>query len=186
MALQHRLLPVLRTAAWSPVHTYSATRAFSTTFSRLADPQNSSSSSLPNLPPRKEVDPFAKTVRPKRAPHPYDATKSSIADLIGASMTTTFASPDLVGKPARLPISSSPSTGRTVHVAGPVNVARAFKLVEQRCSANRVAAISSRQRFHERPGLKRKRLRMSRWRARFKTGFHATVTRVRELARQGW
>ena len=34
------------------------------------------------------------------------------------------------------------------------------------------------QRRHERPGLKRKRLVMTRWRKRFREGFNAAVTRV--------
>ena len=42
------------------------------------------------------------------------------------------------------------------------------------------------QKFHERKGLKKKRLRSQRWRARFKTGFKATVARVKELKKQGW
>jgi len=42
------------------------------------------------------------------------------------------------------------------------------------------------QRYHERGGLKRKRLRRERWRKRFSEGFKATIARVRELTRQGW
>ncbi|PVI04555.1 hypothetical protein DM02DRAFT_611392 [Periconia macrospinosa] len=42
------------------------------------------------------------------------------------------------------------------------------------------------QKFHERPGLKRKRLASERWRARFKAGFHQVTSRVTELNRKGW
>lgn len=42
------------------------------------------------------------------------------------------------------------------------------------------------QKFHERRGMKKKRLRMERWRKQFKTGFRETVKRVMELKRQGW
>lgn len=186
LALQPRLLPVLRTAtAAAPL------RAFTTSLPRRADDPAppKADDALPNLPPQnkqKEVDPLAKAARPKHGPHPYDATKSSIADLIGASMTTSFASPDMRPQQPRIPVRAAPSTGRTVHVSGAVNAARAFQMLNQRVVGNRVPAIANRQRFHERPGLKRKRLRMSRWRSRFKTGFHSTVVRVQELVRQGW
>ena len=43
-----------------------------------------------------------------------------------------------------------------------------------------------RQRFHEREGLKRKRLRNERWRRRFKEGFQRAVGRVVGMKRQGW
>ncbi|KAL2107603.1 hypothetical protein VUR80DRAFT_4996 [Thermomyces stellatus] len=142
---------------------------------------------LPNLPPaQKEVDPLAKEVRPQRVPHPYDANTSSIADIIGNTKAKSFSSPNFGPEELRVPVRTVPSTGRTVHVGGNVSVARAFQLIGQRCSANQIPAIANRQRFHERPGLRRKRLRMQRWRARFKNGFHHTVTRVQELARQGW
>ena len=42
------------------------------------------------------------------------------------------------------------------------------------------------QRFHERPGLKRKRLKSVRWRRRFAAGFQKAVSRVQELRRKGW
>lgn len=202
LALQPRLLPVLRTA------TAAATaRTFTTSLARrnaddsapsksdgAAPPQPKSSApkaddALPNLPPQrkqKTVDPLAKAARPKHGPHPYDATKSSIADLIGASMTTSFASPDMRPQQPRIPIRAVPSTGRTVHISGGVNPARAFAMLNQRVIGNRVQTIFNRQRFYERPGLKKKRLRMSRWRSRFKTGFQSTVVRVQELVRQGW
>lgn len=81
-----------------------------------------------------------------------------------------------------------PSIGRTVHIDknGTVDLARGLGLLNLRVRVNKVAQDVSRQRFHERPGLKRKRLRRERWRARFKEGFKATCKRVQELARQGW
>ncbi|KAF3356792.1 hypothetical protein VdG1_06215 [Verticillium dahliae VDG1] len=52
--------------------------------------------------------------------------------------------------------------------------------------ANNTKELARLQKRHERPGLKRKRLRSERWRARFKIGFAATVSRVQELRNQGW
>jgi predicted transcriptional regulator len=51
---------------------------------------------------------------------------------------------------------------------------------------NRVKRDFQMQRFHERGGLKRKRLKSERWRARFKIGFDATCKRVTELTKKGW
>ncbi|ROW05829.1 hypothetical protein VMCG_05170 [Cytospora schulzeri] len=81
-----------------------------------------------------------------------------------------------------------PSIGRTVHCGkgSKVDLARGLQLLNTQVRKNKVSQDLMRQRFHERPGLKRKRLRRERWRARFKDGFKATCGRVRELARQGW
>lgn len=54
------------------------------------------------------------------------------------------------------------------------------------CKVNRVKLDSNRQRFHERPGLRRKRQKAERWQKRFRVGFQASCSRVSELARQGW
>lgn len=82
----------------------------------------------------------------------------------------------------------SPSLGRTVNVdnARNVDVARAFRMVEMKCNSNSVKQDLNKQRFHERPGIRRKRLVMSRWRRRFKEAFKATVRRVEDMRRKGW
>lgn len=51
---------------------------------------------------------------------------------------------------------------------------------------NNIRSDFLKQKFHERPGLKRKRLASQRWRARFKAGFHRVTSRVTELTRKGW
>lgn len=79
-----------------------------------------------------------------------------------------------------------PSVGRTIHLDSRVDLARGLGLLNARVRVNKIAQDVSKQRFHERPGLKRKRLRSERWRARFKHGFKATCSRVQDLARQGW
>lgn len=80
-----------------------------------------------------------------------------------------------------------PSIGRTVHIdKTKIDLARGLGLLNLRVRVNKVSQDLTRQRFHERPGLKRKRLRRERWRARFKDGFKATCKRVQDLARQGW
>ncbi|KAI1192091.1 hypothetical protein F5B17DRAFT_379430 [Nemania serpens] len=79
-----------------------------------------------------------------------------------------------------------PRTGRTVHVKANVDVARSFKLLAMQVAQNSMRRDFQLQRFHERPGMKRKRLKSERWQKRFKKGFKATVARVRELTAQGW
>ncbi|RYP57893.1 hypothetical protein DL769_009225 [Monosporascus sp. CRB-8-3] len=79
-----------------------------------------------------------------------------------------------------------PRLGRTVHVSKNVDVARSFKILAIQVAQNRIRQDFQYQRFHERPGLKRKRLKSERWQKRFKRGFKETVRRVRELTKQGW
>ena len=86
----------------------------------------------------------------------------------------------------RLPMRLKPSTGRSVTIGTGIDVARGLRLLEQSCARNKIRADATKQRFHERGGLKRKRLRRERWRRRFLEGFKATVGRVRELKNQGW
>ncbi|RYO98103.1 hypothetical protein DL765_010937 [Monosporascus sp. GIB2] len=79
-----------------------------------------------------------------------------------------------------------PRLGRTVHVSKNVDVARSFTILAIQVAQNRIRQEFQYQRFHERPGLKRKRLKSERWQKRFKRGFKETVRRVRELTKQGW
>ncbi|KXJ88226.1 hypothetical protein Micbo1qcDRAFT_166864 [Microdochium bolleyi] len=80
----------------------------------------------------------------------------------------------------------TPRLGRTVNLTKNVDVGRAFKLLAQGVAANKLHKTVRLQREHERPGLKRKRLKSERWQKRFKGGFKATVKRVRQLTAQGW
>jgi len=82
----------------------------------------------------------------------------------------------------------SSRTGLTVNV-DPRNTADlGFKLrrLNMVVARNKVQQDFRRQRFHERPGLKRKRLKSMRWRRRFAVGFQKAVSKVQELRRKGW
>ncbi|CAK7225749.1 hypothetical protein SCUCBS95973_005968 [Sporothrix curviconia] len=83
-------------------------------------------------------------------------------------------------------ITLGPITGRTVHVGGSLDSAQAFLMLSIMVRRNQVHADFQRQRFHERPGKKRKRLASVWWRNKFQRGFVATVERAKTLARQGW
>ncbi|KAK3678392.1 hypothetical protein LTR78_001689 [Recurvomyces mirabilis] len=89
---------------------------------------------------------------------------------------------------APLPIKLGPSVGRTVIVdqARGMDIGRAFRSLEVQCARNSVRKDFNRQRFHERPGLKRKRLRQERWRRRFKENFKGVIGLVQRMRAQGW
>ncbi|KAK4548198.1 hypothetical protein LTR36_010067 [Oleoguttula mirabilis] len=85
-----------------------------------------------------------------------------------------------------LGIKLNASVGRRVETTGTVDPARAFRTLEAQCARNSVRKDFGRQRFHERPGLKRKRLKGERWRRRFREGFRGVVQLVQKMRRQGW
>ncbi|KAI5861944.1 hypothetical protein GGS23DRAFT_119996 [Durotheca rogersii] len=86
----------------------------------------------------------------------------------------------------RPPLRLVARTGRTIHVRQNVDVGRSLKLLAVQINQNKVRQDFQQQRFHERPGLKRKRLKSQRWQKRFKRGFKAAISRVKELTKQGW
>jgi small subunit ribosomal protein MRP21 len=94
--------------------------------------------------------------------------------------------PPPVAQPA--PMKLGPTLGRTVYVDNQrgFDVARAFRSMDIQITKNQVRKEFARQKFHERPGKKRKRLHSERWRKRFKIGFKATVKRVLKMRKQGW
>lgn len=86
------------------------------------------------------------------------------------------------------PVKLPKNVGRLVEVNEKKNmdVGRAFRTMEIQCARNSVRRDFQKQRFHERPGLKRKRLRRERWAKRFKANFVGTVQMVQRMRRQGW
>lgn len=116
---------------------------------------------------------------------PYRMGDGTLIDpSIMATNYLTLQGPDLSPPEFKL----GPSLGRTVGVSAvkSMDLARAFRTLDVKCSVNSVRTDFNRARFHERPGLKRKRLRQVRWRARFKAGFQAIVRRVEDMRRKGW
>ncbi|KAF2424520.1 hypothetical protein EJ08DRAFT_652385 [Tothia fuscella] len=87
-----------------------------------------------------------------------------------------------------LDIHLSARTGRTFAVDNNkmTDLGTRLRQLEMLVARNRIKADFNKQKFHERGGLKRKRLASERWRRRFKDGFQRTVTRVQELRRKGW
>ena len=89
---------------------------------------------------------------------------------------------------AKRQIRSRPSVGRTVDINPDrgMDFGKALRNLEIQCAVNKVRQDLARQRFHERPGMKRKRLKSERWRKLFRESFRATVGRVKEMRRKGW
>lgn len=82
----------------------------------------------------------------------------------------------------------NPTYGRTVDLDAKRgrDIVRAIGMMGAMMHRNKVKLDFNRQKFHERGGLKRKRLNSERWRRRFKDGFMKVTKRVSELTRKGW
>lgn len=89
-------------------------------------------------------------------------------------------------KSRELPFPLKPEAGKTTYVSHRTDVNQAFRLCNVTLSLNRTRNLWFKQRFHERPGLRRKRLATQTWRRKFRTCMVTTVKRVKELTRQGW
>ena len=107
----------------------------------------------------------------------YGITDSSTS-IIGSDMP-----PPLVTGDNRIP-RMGPSAGRSVTVQG-VDPTMAFTRLRSILSINRVRSDLFKQRFHERPGLKRKRLRRERHKKRFKEAFRRMVGVVLDMKNRG-
>lgn len=81
-----------------------------------------------------------------------------------------------------------PRLGKTIEIDLSKNrdVGKAFRMLNGLLTRENVRVDFRRQQFHERPGLKRKRLKSERHRRRFKVDFVRVVQRVQRLKNQGW
>lgn len=89
---------------------------------------------------------------------------------------------------AKRTLRSRPMVGRTIEVepkAG-TDLGAAMRKLDILLAVNKVRREQQRQRFHERGGLRRKRLKSERWRRYFKSAFDAAVDRVKLMKKQGW
>jgi small subunit ribosomal protein MRP21 len=82
----------------------------------------------------------------------------------------------------------NPTYGRTVELdpSRGRDLVRGIGMLGSLMARNKIRHDMMKQRFHERNGLKRKRLASERWRARFKNGFTHVTKRVSELTGKGW
>ncbi|EDO00577.1 hypothetical protein SS1G_14447 [Sclerotinia sclerotiorum 1980 UF-70] len=80
----------------------------------------------------------------------------------------------------------TPRPGRTIDIKSNIDLSRGIRMLEASCALNKVRHDQTHQRFHERGGMKRKRLHRQRWRNNFMEGFKGIVGRVKQLKNQGW
>lgn len=110
-------------------------------------------------------------------------------DALLGTAPTSSGPPSGISPESELPlVKLNPTVGRTIKVDmnRGMDIGRAFRTLEINCARNKVRQDFNRQRFHERPGLKRKRLKGERWRKNFKAGFKEVVKMVVRMKRQGW
>lgn len=129
------------------------------------------------------IDAFTTADSPSRTSDQLDGLENLVDIATGSRSSTQMTRP--------LPKSSlrlGSSVGRSIEIdpTRGVDLIRGIGMLDTRLGANRVRRDLYRQRFHERPGLKRKRLKSERWRKNFKVGFQAVVRRVKYLTKMGW
>ncbi|EXF81645.1 hypothetical protein CFIO01_03849 [Colletotrichum fioriniae PJ7] len=175
-------------------------RAFATSSILSAPPRSGSRSNLEGLfskpsptnyaqppPSPPAADAAAPSQEKSDSPYAYDATSDTfdISKII-AMESDEFLKKHYPTSKQEPDLRTRPQTGRTVHLTSKTDLAKALKLLDFNCRKNKIKRQFQLQKFHERPGKKRKRQKSERWRARFKEGFKATVARVMELKNQGW
>lgn len=121
---------------------------------------------------------LSRSMRFPLPPQPIDALIPPQSTEVGMAEATR----------ATATIKSRPSLGRTIEVVPDrgMDLGKALKSLDINCNANQVRRDMYKQRYYERPGLKRKRLHSERWRRRFKVGFKAVVAKVKSMRRKGW
>ncbi|KAL9119237.1 MAG: hypothetical protein Q9187_004211 [Circinaria calcarea] len=112
-----------------------------------------------------------------------EGTDSMMGQLLRSEMNSRIALP-----PLRPPVRLDAFVGRSEEVdpSKGLDLGRALRRMEVKLALNNVRLDFQRQRFHERAGLKRKRLKRFRWRRRFKEGFKAVVAKVQDMRKRGW
>lgn len=83
-------------------------------------------------------------------------------------------------------LQSRPSLGRIVEIDSKVDIGKSLSILKKLVRTQNIKNDQQRQRFYERPGVRRKRLRRERWRARFKENFHNAVEKIKAMRRMGW
>lgn len=131
---------------------------------------------------------YQEIFRKMQFPPSQELTSAGTPRIVSRDANRTLENTQKTPKRATRTVRSRPAIGRTIEVVPErgVDFGRALRGLEISCAVNKVKQDLSRQRFHERPGLKRKRLKSERWRKLFKASFRATVMRVREMRRKGW
>ena len=113
---------------------------------------------------------------------------SEFNDIRSAKLLQVAGNSVTKARPLQPPVRLDAFVGRSEDVdpLKGVDLGKAIRKLEMKCAYNNVRQDSNKQRFHERPGLKRKRLKSERWRKRFRQGFKAVVSKVQQMRMKGW
>ncbi|KAG5956163.1 hypothetical protein E4U57_002806 [Claviceps arundinis] len=151
------------------------------------------SSSPPPPPPLESSKTEEASPKPNQTSHSYDATSAiQLTEIISGKTEKNLKAARMLNPLHEPVLRSKASTGRTVFIKDRVTPQSAptpmvaVRLLDRLCREQKIREKFHSQKFHERKSNKRKRLNSLRWRARFKVGFKAVVSRVVELKRQGW
>ena len=121
---------------------------------------------------------------------PFSAVRAANAGRQGrvAGAKSTFDSQRKTPRQDLAPMRLTPAIGRTIDIVPEkgTDLATGLRRLARKLKDNNVRLQLAQQRFHERPGLRRKRLKSERWRKRFLKGFLATIEQVRHMRKQGW
>ncbi|TGZ83145.1 hypothetical protein EX30DRAFT_394378 [Ascodesmis nigricans] len=121
---------------------------------------------------------------PQRTPQSSGPRRSPLGSL-GALGSQISAAPSMAPVPhieQKLP-KMGPSAGRSIMVTQ--GLPQAFMKLNYVLRENNVKGMVKAAKEHERPGLKRKRLKRQRWRARFKEGFKRMVQTALKMKKMG-
>jgi small subunit ribosomal protein MRP21 len=143
------------------------------------------------------LDPTAPSLREDRPRNTIEQRQGAIARDMGFDVESTQ---DIMGgiqtgalsrlrlPPLPPPVRLDAFVGRSEEVdpLKGVDLSVALRRLNIKLAYNNVKGDFFRQRFHERPGLKRKRLKSERWRRKFKEGFQAMCKKVQNMRRKGW
>ncbi|KAK7213873.1 hypothetical protein V2G26_021051 [Clonostachys chloroleuca] len=159
-------------------------------------PPNADLPPPPPPPPTEGASPATQDLSTSSSSHAYDVNAPLDLKQLLNNAYNNYALQTGVATRSGTPtenVYAKPVTGRTVFLEGRYggaqkagNPAGAFRVLDRLVKEQKVKRLFNQQRFHERKGMKRKRLRMERWRFRFKDGFKAAASRVLELKKQGW
>jgi small subunit ribosomal protein MRP21 len=114
-----------------------------------------------------------------------DPPGESVHDIV-SGVQMGLARPTLPPLPPPVRLDAYIGRSEEVDPSKGVDLSTALRRLGIKLAYNNVRGDFIRQRFHERPGLKRKRLKSERWRRRFKEGFQAVCKKVQKMRRQGW
>ncbi|KAF1813243.1 hypothetical protein P152DRAFT_457605 [Eremomyces bilateralis CBS 781.70] len=164
------------------------------TFSRSSGPVTSSPSWTQ---PRRSDTPHVSIAegmrsrlrKSQRDPHDLTADFAALRRAVPASASAPF--PHSATEVEERTVRTNPTVGRSIkvqreNVGLKGDVAYAIRNLDMTLRRNKVKTDMHRQKFHERPGLKRKRVARESWRRRFSKEFELMVKRVQELRTKGW